>query len=43
MAETIDRIIAIDGVDTSELYGANDTYLQQIKELHPKLRIIARG
>ncbi|MCH5331191.1 MAG: PhoH family protein [Alistipes sp.] len=43
MAETIDRIIAIDGVDTRELYGANDTYLQQIKELHPKLRIIARG
>ena len=43
MAEAIDRIITVEGVDTRELYGPNDIYLQQIRELHPKLRIVARG
>ena len=43
MAETTDRIITVDGVDTRELYGANDVYIEQIKALHPKLRIVARG
>ena len=43
MAEATDRIITVEGVDTRELYGANDVYIEQIKALHPKLRIIARG
>ena len=43
MAETTDRIITVDGVDTRDLYGANDVYIEQIKALHPKLRIVARG
>ena len=43
MSETTNKIITIDNVDTRELYGANDIWLEQIKALHPKLRIIARG
>lgn len=43
MAESTDRIITVEGVDTRELYGANDVYIEQIKALHPKLRIVARG
>ena len=43
MAETTDRIITVDGVDTRELYGAKNVYIEQIKALHPKLKIVARG
>ncbi|MCH5329477.1 MAG: PhoH family protein [Alistipes sp.] len=43
MAEATDRIITVEGVDTRELYGANNVYIEQIKALHPKLRIVARG
>ena len=35
--------IIVDNVDTRELYGAKNVYLEQIKQLHPKLRIVARG
>lgn len=35
--------ISVDGVDAREMYGANDVYLEQIRALHPKLKIIARG
>ena len=43
MSETTNKTITIDGIDTRELYGANDVWLEQIKAMHPKLRIIARG
>ena len=43
MTETTGREILIDGVDTRELYGAKNVYLEQIKALHPKLKIVARG
>lgn len=43
MTETTNKEIFIDGVDTRELYGANDVYIEQIKALHPKLKIITRG
>ena len=43
MTETTNKEIFIDGVDTRELYGVNDVYIEQIKALHPKLKIIARG
>ncbi len=43
MTEAANKTITIEGIDTRELYGANDVYLEQIKNLHPKLRIIARG
>ena len=42
MSQT-DREIIIEGVDTRELYGVNDAYIEQIKALHPKLKILARG
>ncbi len=37
------REIEIEGVDPRELYGPQDAYLERIKELHPTLKIIARG
>ena len=43
MAENTDKTIAVDNTDTRELYGANNVYLEQIKALNPKLRIVARG
>ena len=43
MTESTNKEIFIEGVDTRELYGANDIYIEQIKALHPKLKIIARG
>ena len=41
--DTEGKEIFIEGVDTRELYGAKNVYLEQIKTLHPKLKIIARG
>ncbi|MFI3324192.1 MAG: PhoH family protein [Rikenellaceae bacterium] len=35
--------ITLEGVDPRELYGAQNLYLDQIKELHPQLKIVARG
>ncbi|MFR9620910.1 MAG: PhoH family protein [Rikenellaceae bacterium] len=41
--EQINSIIDLEGVDPRELYGAHDCYLEQMRELHPQLRIVARG
>lgn len=38
-----EKTIYIDGVDPRELFGAQDTYLEMIREQHPALRIVARG
>lgn len=38
-----EKIIHIDGVDPRELFGAQDTYLEMIREQYPALRIVARG
>ncbi|MFR9504326.1 MAG: PhoH family protein [Rikenellaceae bacterium] len=35
--------ITLEGIDPRELYGAQNVYLEQIKELHPHLKIVARG
>ena len=43
MGEEISKEIAVDGVDPRELYGAQNVYLEQIRTLHPALRIVARG
>ena len=43
MTETTGKEIIIEGVDTRELYGAKECYLQQIVAMHPKLKIVARG
>lgn len=39
----VGREIPVEGVDPRELYGPQNVYLDQIKALHPSLRIIARG
>ena len=38
-----DNEITVDGADPRELYGPRNVYLEQIRELHPKLKIVARG
>ncbi len=43
MTETVGKEIALEGVDPRELYGAQNVYLEQIKSLHPTLKIVARG
>ncbi|MFI3265183.1 MAG: PhoH family protein [Rikenellaceae bacterium] len=35
--------ITLEGVDPRELYGAQNIYLEQIQEIHPQLKIVARG
>lgn len=35
--------VSIEGVDPRELYGPQDAYLEQIRSLHPTLKIVARG
>lgn len=39
----IERIIIIDRADPVSFYGINNSNMQLIKNLHPKLRIAARG
>ncbi len=43
MTESVGKEILIEGVDVRELYGANNAYLDQIKALHPHLKLVARG
>ena len=43
MSEEIVKEIIIEGVDARELYGAQDAYLEQMRELCPKVKIVARG
>ena len=43
MGEEISKQIAVDGVDARELYGAQNVYLEQIRALHPTLKLVARG
>lgn len=39
----IERIIILEGIDPQSFYGANNSNIQLIKSLYPKLRIVARG
>ena len=41
--EAINKEILIEGVDVRELYGAQDIYLELMRELSPKVKIVARG
>ena len=43
MTQLEGKEIIVESVDTRELYGAKNVYLDQIKALHPKLKIVARG
>ncbi len=38
-----EQILQIENVDPKDLYGPNDRYLDKVKALFPKLKIIARG
>lgn len=42
-AEAVNKEIAIEGADVRELYGAQDVYLEQIRSLSPKVKLVARG
>ncbi len=35
--------IELEGVDPRELYGAHECYLEQMREMHPELKISSRG
>jgi phosphate starvation-inducible PhoH-like protein len=39
----IERIIILDGTDPAVFFGTNNSNIQLIKSLYPKLRILARG
>lgn len=41
--ESINKEIIIEGVDTRELYGAQDVYLEQMRALSPTVKIVVRG
>ena len=41
--ESINKEILIEGVDTRELYGAQDVYVEQMRALSPTVKIVARG
>lgn len=41
--ESINKEIIVEGVDTRELYGAQDVYLEQMRALSPTVKIVARG
>ena len=43
MTDAVGREILIEGADPRELYGPQNAYLEQIKTLHPTLKIVARG
>lgn len=43
MTDAVGKEIPVEGIDPRELYGAQNVYLEQIKELHPHLKVIARG
>ena len=38
-----ERQIPIEGIDPAELYGPTNSYIRQIAEKFPKLRVVARG
>ena len=39
----IERIIILDGTDPAVFFGINNSNMQSIKSLYPKLRMVARG
>lgn len=43
MTDAVGKEIVIEGVDPRELYGPQNVYLDQLKTLHPNLKIVARG
>ena len=43
MVKEFSREIELESVDTRDLFGAKNVFLEQIKQMHPSLRIISRG
>ena len=43
MSDAVRREIVLEGVDPRELYGPQNSYLEQLEGLHPQLKIVARG
>ena len=43
MTEAVGREILVEGVDPRELDGAQNVYLDLMRELPPQLKIVARG
>ncbi|MBO5217759.1 MAG: PhoH family protein [Alistipes sp.] len=41
--EAIGKEVVLEGVDARELYGPQNIYFEQMRELSPKVRIVARG
>ncbi len=41
--EAVNKELSIEGADVRELYGAQDVYLEQIRSLSPKVKLVARG
>ena len=39
----IEKHIILEDIDTAAFYGVNNSHIQMIKSLYPKLRIVARG
>ena len=42
-AESINKEIILEGVDPRELYGAQDVYVELMRELSPRVKVVARG
>ncbi len=42
-AESINKEIILEGVDPRELYGAQDAYVELMRELSPRVKVVARG
>ena len=38
-----DKLIPVEGIDPTELYGTGNIHIKQIAEKFPKLRVVARG
>ena len=41
--EAINKEIILEGVDARELYGAQDVYIDLMRELSPRVKVVARG
>ena len=42
-AESINKEIILEGVDPRELYGTQDAYVELMRELSPRVKVVARG
>ncbi|MBQ0080434.1 MAG: PhoH family protein [Alistipes sp.] len=43
MTKEVSREIELENIDARDIFGARNVFLEQIKQMHPTLRIISRG